>query len=58
VGYAGDVVLECTAAGPDPFTPVKSQDWLAEVRQYARESLRLLKAYDDLIQPTAESQSC
>jgi len=57
VGYTGDVVLECTAAGPDPFTPVKGQDWLAEVRGYARESLRLLKAYGELTQSPAESQS-
>jgi len=57
VGYTDDVVLECTAAGPDPFTPVKGQDWLAEVRGYARESLRLLKAYGELTQSPAKSQS-
>jgi len=45
VGYTGDVIIECTAAGPDPFTPVKADGWLAEVRQYTSESLRLLKAY-------------
>jgi sugar phosphate isomerase/epimerase len=45
VGYAGDVIIECTASGPDPFTPAKSQGWLGEVRQYAVESLRLLKAF-------------
>jgi D-psicose/D-tagatose/L-ribulose 3-epimerase len=48
VGYTGDVIIECTAAGPDPFTPVKGDGWLAEVRRYVRESLRLLKAYDEL----------
>ncbi len=48
VGYTGDVIIECTAAGPDPFTPVKGDGWLAEVRRYARESLRLLKAYEEL----------
>jgi D-psicose/D-tagatose/L-ribulose 3-epimerase len=47
-GYAGDVIVECTAAGPDPFTPVKGDGWLAEVRRYARQSLRLLKAYEEL----------
>ncbi len=45
VGYAGDVIIECTAAGPDPFTPVKGVGWRDEVRRYAVESLRLLKAY-------------
>lgn len=44
VGYAGDVIVECTAAGPDPFTPIKGGGWHDEVRQYAAESLRLLKA--------------
>jgi D-psicose/D-tagatose/L-ribulose 3-epimerase len=48
VGYAGDVVIECTAAGPDPFTPVKGEGWRDEVRRYAAESLRLLKAYSEL----------
>ena len=45
IGYAGDVVIECTAAGPDPFTPVKGPGWRDQVRQYAAESLRLLRAY-------------
>lgn len=44
VGYAGDVIMECTAAGPDPFTPVKGKGWRDEARRYASESLRLLKA--------------
>jgi len=48
VGYTGDVIIECTAAGPDPFTPVKGEGWRDEVRRYAVESLRLLKAYDSL----------
>jgi D-psicose/D-tagatose/L-ribulose 3-epimerase len=50
-GYTGDVILECTATGPDPFTPVKGEGWLAEVRQFTKESLRLLKGYADLAQP-------
>jgi D-psicose/D-tagatose/L-ribulose 3-epimerase len=48
VNYAGDVIIECTAAGPDPFTPVKGDGWRDEVRRYAVESLRLLKAYEAL----------
>jgi D-psicose/D-tagatose/L-ribulose 3-epimerase len=45
IGYHGDVIVECTAAGPDPFTPVKGEGWRDEVRRYAAESLRLLHAY-------------
>jgi D-psicose/D-tagatose/L-ribulose 3-epimerase len=45
VGYTGDVIIECTAAGPDPFTPVKRTGWRDEVRRYATESLRMLQAY-------------
>jgi sugar phosphate isomerase/epimerase len=43
VGYAGDIVIECTAAGPDPFTPVKGPGWRDQVRRYAAESLKTLK---------------
>ncbi|HUX77064.1 MAG TPA: sugar phosphate isomerase/epimerase family protein [Anaerolineae bacterium] len=43
VGYAGDIVIECTAAGPDPFTPVKGPGWRDQVRRYAAESLPTLK---------------
>jgi len=48
IGYAGDVIIECTAAGPDPFTPVKGEGWQDEVKQYAAESLRLLKAFSSV----------
>jgi sugar phosphate isomerase/epimerase len=44
VGYGGDVILECTARGPDPFTPVKGEGWRDEVRRYTVESLYLLRA--------------
>jgi len=48
IGYTGDVIIECTAAGPDPFTPVKGAGWRDEVKQYAAESLRLLRAYESV----------
>jgi len=48
ISYTGDIIIECTAAGPDPFTPVKGDGWRDEVRQYAAESLRLLTAYQSL----------
>lgn len=44
VGYVGDVIIECTAEGPDPFTPVKGGGWRDEVRRHAVQSLRLLQA--------------
>lgn len=44
VGYDGDVIVECTAAGPDPFTPVKGEGWREEVRGYAGETLGVLRA--------------
>jgi len=45
VGYSGDVVIECTAVGPDPFTPLKGPGWRDEVRRFAVESLQALRAY-------------
>ena len=47
VGYAGDIVIECTAAGPDPFTPVKGPGWRDQVRRYAAESLQTLRVFRD-----------
>lgn len=37
-GYAGPLILECTATGPDPFTPVKGADDLEVLEVYLRES--------------------
>ena len=37
IEYRGDVVVECTAAGPDPFTPVKGEGWRDEVQRYSIE---------------------
>jgi D-psicose/D-tagatose/L-ribulose 3-epimerase len=47
VGYAGDIVIECTAAGPDPFTPVKGPGWRDQVRRHAAESLQTLRVSED-----------
>jgi D-psicose/D-tagatose/L-ribulose 3-epimerase len=49
IAYDGSIVVECTAAGPDPFTPAKGAGWLEEVRGYTVESLHLLKAYASLL---------
>jgi D-psicose/D-tagatose/L-ribulose 3-epimerase len=47
-GYNRDVIVECTAVGPDPFTPIKGEGWRNEVRKHTTESLRLLRAYASL----------
>lgn len=46
IGYPGDVILECTAPGPDPFTAIKGADSLEWVGRYLGESLALLKHYE------------
>jgi D-psicose/D-tagatose/L-ribulose 3-epimerase len=43
IGYDGCMVVECTASGPDPFTPVKGIGWRAEVWKYVAESLQSLR---------------
>jgi D-psicose/D-tagatose/L-ribulose 3-epimerase len=45
IGYDGSIIVECTAAGPDPFTPVKGPGWREKVARYTAESLRLLRQY-------------
>ena len=42
IGYAGPIILECTAPGPDPFTAVKGPDSLAWLETYLRESRQWL----------------
>ncbi len=44
IGYAGPVILECTAPGPDPFTAVKDDDSLPWLETYLLESVRWLRA--------------
>ncbi len=46
IGYGGPIVLECTASGPDPFTPAKGPGWRGEVWGYVAESIQLLRLYD------------
>jgi len=43
IGYDGTIVIECTASGPDPFTPVKGPGWRDEVADYVAESISLLR---------------
>jgi len=38
-GYRSDLIFECVAPGPDPFTPLKGPDSRAQVELFLRESL-------------------
>jgi sugar phosphate isomerase/epimerase len=38
IGYAGPIILECTAPGPNPFTPIKDEGSLAWLETYLEES--------------------
>ncbi len=43
VGYTGPVILECTAPGPNPFTPMKDAGSLASLEMYLNESIAWLR---------------
>ncbi len=44
VGYTSPLILEVTAPGPDPFTPVKEGDYLARLEADLKDSLAWLRA--------------
>jgi len=44
ISYRGDVIFECVAPGPDPFTPLKGPDSLAQTEQFLRESLMRMRS--------------
>ncbi|MBC8248649.1 MAG: sugar phosphate isomerase/epimerase [Anaerolineales bacterium] len=46
IGYNGSIIIECTASGPDPFTPVKGPGWRDEVANYVAESISLLREFE------------
>lgn len=43
VGYTGPVILECTAPGPNPFTPVKGPGWRAVLEDDLAKSVAWLR---------------
>ncbi len=45
IDYRGDIVFECTAPGPDPFTAIKGNDSREQVETFVRESLARMKEY-------------
>jgi len=48
IGYDGSIIVECTASGPDPFTPVKGKGWRDEVHRYVAESIKMLRMVEEL----------
>ncbi|MCB8879905.1 sugar phosphate isomerase/epimerase [Acidisoma cellulosilytica] len=44
IGYSGSIIVECTASGPNPFTPVKDGDYVAELEMFLGESRTWLAA--------------
>ena len=38
IGYAGPIILECTAPGPDPFTAIKDEHSVTWLETYLQES--------------------
>jgi D-psicose/D-tagatose/L-ribulose 3-epimerase len=44
IGYEGPVIVECTAAGANPFTPVKPGDYQAVLEGYLATSREWLRA--------------
>jgi D-psicose/D-tagatose/L-ribulose 3-epimerase len=44
IGYRGPVIVECTAAGANPFTPVKPGDYLGVLEGYLATSRDWLRA--------------
>ncbi len=43
VGYRGPIILECTAPGPNPFTPIKDERSLGWLETYLQESRAWLR---------------
>lgn len=46
IGYKNPIIMEMTAAGPNPFTPIKNSNSIDVVSEYYRESLLKLKEWD------------
>lgn len=43
INYQGPIIMEMTATGPNPFTPVKEGNYLENIMSYYRETLEKLK---------------
>jgi D-psicose/D-tagatose/L-ribulose 3-epimerase len=47
INYNGPIIMEMTAEGPNPFTPVKGADYLQVLINYYKTSLEKLKVWDN-----------
>lgn len=43
IRYLGPIILECTAAGPNPFTPEKADGWREQLASYHETSIAWLR---------------
>lgn len=46
VGYEGPIIMEMVAEGPNPFTPVKDENYLDVVVSYYKKSLKQLREWE------------
>ncbi|MBD1381342.1 sugar phosphate isomerase/epimerase family protein [Metabacillus arenae] len=46
IDFKGPIIMEMTAEGPNPFSPIKDGNYLEEVAGYYKDSLRKLKEWD------------
>lgn len=46
IDYQGPIIMEMTAAGPNPFTPVKGDNYIEVLTGYYKASLEKLKSFD------------
>lgn len=46
IGYKGPIIMEMTAQGPNPFTPVKDGNYVEVVAGYYKDSLQKIKEWD------------
>ncbi|WP_281165487.1 sugar phosphate isomerase/epimerase family protein [Liquorilactobacillus sicerae] len=43
INYVGPIIMEISAAGPNPFTPMKENDYLKEDIDFYKKTLKILK---------------
>lgn len=48
INYVGPIIMEMTAEGPNPFTPVKGEGYLDIIIDYYRKSLCKIKQWDHM----------
>ncbi|WP_158734539.1 sugar phosphate isomerase/epimerase [Alteribacillus sp. YIM 98480] len=49
IAFEGPIIMEMTAEGSDPFTPMKGGNYLEVVKGYYKESLRELKEWESAL---------